>query len=266
MAIAHPGATLLFADVPGTEEIPQFIAEAACQQALAGLRVFIGLQLPRTVQPHIDSFLVSSGTDADRSQLLQDEFWIRPFQDGRSRHAVFELLEYVRDLKARGRQVEVFAYEESGTPPIQSETAMARTVSSWRDRARDGLFLLLTADTHVRFQSNRDAHYPSLAVQLFQTERWLTSLVASHSGGTAWNCEGPEPDKIRCGLHPLNARHYPPAPRRHSRNPRDEVRFIARWPRPSPDGYQGTYYVGTLTPSLPAADKQKNFSRSDAAP
>jgi hypothetical protein len=256
--MGHPGATLLFADVPGTNEVPQFIAEAACQQALTGIRVLIGLQLPRSEQSRIDALLASAGSDQDRARLVEGEFWRRPNQDGRSSKAIVDLIDFVRELKARNRPIEVFAYEEPGVPGPELDAPMARNVLSWREKARDALILVLAPGAHPRLVPNPNG--PTMALRLVQAERWLTSLVASHAGGTAWNCLVPAPNQVQCGLHSMAARLYPPAPRRHPTHPRDEVRFMARWPRTSREGYQGTYYLGALTASPPAIEKPVKLS------
>src|SRR4030088_3230710 len=48
--MAQPAAMLLFVDLPGTEQIPDFISDAACQVAEAGRLVFVALDIPEQEQ------------------------------------------------------------------------------------------------------------------------------------------------------------------------------------------------------------------------
>ena len=251
--LAHPGATLLLADVPGSEQIPDFISDAACHQAESGMGVFIGLEIPGQEQPRLDEFLHSAGTDGDRARLLEGEFWQRPEQDGRSSEAVLQLIDDVRQMIQHGYRVVVFAYDASPDQGADRNAAMAENIAAAREHAPpDALFLVL-AGTARLFTPAGEMREP-LAAHLRRQERWLTSLTPAFEDGSAWTCEGPTSSEIQCGAHPIRGRRGGPS--WASAGPAGaNNRFIAKWPRPS-DGVQGSYYVGALTASPPALDAQ----------
>ncbi len=268
-AVAHPGAMVLFADLLGTEEIPQFAAEAGCQQAVTGIQVFIGLEIPREEQPALEAFMESPGKEDDRARLLEREFWRRAHQDGRSSAAVLELIEYARELKSNGRPVALFAYDESMAQGPERDSAMARNISAWREYAPNALFLVLSGSAHARAGRPRswDDGMP-MAAHLRRSERWLVALTPAYEGGMAWNCQGPGAEKIHCGAHPVYGRY--PLPRHHTYLPGpsdsrpQHQRFVTLWPRPSPDGFQGVFYVGTVTASPPAVEPGKKNPKEQA--
>lgn len=260
--VAHPGALILFADLPGTEEIPQFVGEAACHQAISGIQVVIGLEIPRDEQQALEAFLEGPGKDEDRARLLGRGFWRRANQDGRSSVGTMELLEYARELKANHRPVTAFAYDEPSAQGAERDAAMARNISAWREHHPSALFLVLSGSAHVSMRGPRswEDRMP-MAVHLRKIERWLVTLTPGYEGGWVWSCLGPDSDRINCGVHPVYGRYTPSRPHTYLPGPGDvrpeHDRFVSLWRRPSPDGYQGVYFVGPLSASPPAIESEK---------
>ncbi|HKD39156.1 MAG TPA: hypothetical protein VKB87_02610 [Myxococcaceae bacterium] len=259
--LAHPGGMILLADVPGSEQIPDFISDAACRQAESGMGVFIGLEIPEEEQSRIDEFLHSAGTDGDRARLLESEFWQRPEQDGRSSRAVLQLIDDVRQMIHSGYRVALFAYDASPDQGTDRNAAMAENIEAAREHAPpDALFLVL-AGTARLYTPAGEMREP-LDAHLRRKERWLTSLTAAFEDGSAWTCEGPTSSEIQCGTHAVRGRRGGPS--WASSGGGANHRFVARWPRPSPDGVQGSYYLGALTASPPALDVQVQEPAADA--
>lgn len=258
---------ILFADLPGTEEIPQFVGEAACQQAVSGIQVVIGLEMPRDEQPALEAFLEGPGKDEDRAHLLARAFWRRSQQDGHSSAAVLELIEYARELKANGKPVTLFAYDEPTAQASERDAAMARNISAWRQHATNALFLILSSGAHAHFTPPRSwEDVMPMAVHLRRSEKRLVSLAPAYEGGMAWNCHGPGPEKIQCGAHPVYGTYSPPRrPPSYVPQPSNSAerhqRFVSLWPRPSRDGFQGIFYVGTVTAAPPAIEHGKKGAK-----
>ena len=255
--MARPSSMLLFVDLPGTEQIPDFISDAACQAAEAGLTVFVGLDLPEQEQSRLDEFLHSGGTNEDRQRLLEGEFWRRPQQDGRSSKAMLQLIDDLRQMIHRGYRVAAFGYDAARAQGTDRNAAIAQNIEAARERAPDALFLVLAGNARIR--GDKGEAGASTAVQLRRKERGLTALAMAFDGGTAWTCEGPTPQQIQCGPHLIPR----PAAAPISGAAAARTRFVVRWPRPAPDGLQGSYDVGPVTPSPPVFDQLRPTSRGE---
>src|SRR5580765_7902369 len=57
--LLEPGSILLFGEIHGVQELPSFFGEAVCSTADARLPVEVGLEVPKTEQASIDTFLAS---------------------------------------------------------------------------------------------------------------------------------------------------------------------------------------------------------------
>ncbi len=260
--LAHPGAMLLLADIPGTEQIPDFASDAACRQAESGMSVFVGLEIPEQEQSRLDEFLHSGGAEADRARLLGGNFWRRREQDGRSSKAVLQLVDDIRQMIHQGYRVTAFGYDASRNQGADRNAAMAENIEAWRERAPDGLFLVLEGSGRVGGGTG-SAHQP-LRAHLQRKERWLTSLAVAFEGGTAWTCEGPSPQQIQCAAHAIRGQHPGPFPLART-GPRDpHERFVTKWRERTPDGRQGLYYVGRLTASPPAVIAGTSIEQQNA--
>jgi hypothetical protein len=248
---------LLFVDLPGTEQIPDFISDAACQVAEAGRLVFVALDIPEQEQSRLDEFLHSGGTDKDRQRLLEGEFWRRPQQDGRSSKAVLQLIDDLRQMISRSYRVSAFGYDASLAQGTDRNAAIAGNIEAVRERAPDAVFLVLAGNARIR--GDKGEAGASIATHLRGKERGLTALAMAFDGGTAWTCEGPTPQQIQCGPHLIPR----PASAPISGAGAAHARFVFRWPRPAPDGLQGTYDVGPVSASPPVFDQLGPTSRGE---
>ena len=62
---------LLLGELHGTQEVPRFVAQAACQSASNGLPVTVGLELPVEHQERVAAFVRSAGTPEDLARLME---------------------------------------------------------------------------------------------------------------------------------------------------------------------------------------------------
>ncbi|HME92171.1 MAG TPA: hypothetical protein VKE49_12160, partial [Myxococcaceae bacterium] len=140
-------------------------------------------------------------------------------------------------------------------------------ISAWREHATNAVFLILSAGTNVHFAQPRSSEGAMpIAVQLRRSEKWLVSLAPAYEGGMAWNCQGPGPDKIECGAHPVHGTYSPARPSpsyipQPSNSAPPQQRFVSLWPQPSRDGFNGIFYVGRVTAAPPAAEPGKKTAK-----
>src|SRR2546430_9350177 len=105
-AAVKPGMLVVFGDIHGTAEIPDFVGDAA--RALAKhQRVHVGLEMPVSETKALQAFL--SGDD---QSLLDTPTWTRSYQDGRTSQAVLGLLRKLREARRSGLTIEVFFFDD----------------------------------------------------------------------------------------------------------------------------------------------------------
>jgi hypothetical protein len=71
--------------------------------------VVLALEINTNEQPRFDRYLASHGTDADRAALLAGDHWQERHHDGRDSEAMFDLIEHMREVHARGADVALAA-------------------------------------------------------------------------------------------------------------------------------------------------------------
>ena len=101
---------LVFGEAHGTNEIPELFGDVICQ-ASASRPVVVALEWPQEMmQPFLDAYMASNGSEAARKRFLAAEFWGNPTPDGRTSRAMFNLVERMRVLKASRRAISVRAF------------------------------------------------------------------------------------------------------------------------------------------------------------
>ena len=236
-----PGTLLLLGELHGTSEIPHLVGDLACEASLGNSAVHLGLEIAREEQLRIDSFLASAGDPADKQTLLEGKFWRRPLQDGKSSRAMLDLLDSVRRLKGAGASITVFLFEPS-TPTRDRDAEMAKSILEVRAQAPNDLFLILTGNFHAMKKKTTigTTEVIPMAFHLAQAGARVTSLVSVYPPGTAWVCLGPGIEA--CGSHPMSGK------------ARGDARFI-ELTRDDERGYDGIFYVPSLTASPPATPR-----------
>jgi len=251
-ALLQPGAVLVFGDPFGTNEVPAFLEVAACHAAQAGHGILLALEIPAPEQPLLDAFLVSGGTPADRAALLGGRFWNRPYQDGRSSRAVYELVDRVRALRSQA-PARVVGIDQPALQGSERDAFMAGKVLQAREQAPGSVTFVLTGNAHARTVKGApwDAEFLPLGWHLEKAVgKRLLSLDASFSRGQAWVCNLlPEPV---CGPREM------PRPR-HTlgtlwRNAvmAGDVPRVERFGARTGEGFDGIFFVGAISASGPA--------------
>ena len=119
------GLAVLIGEQLGSREAPLVVGDLVCQAAEEGMAVALGLSIPRDEQARIDRYLSSPGGPTDQDALLEGHFWRRPYQDGRSSRAVFDLIDRVRAMREVGLQVSLVAYDTDEARASERDAALA---------------------------------------------------------------------------------------------------------------------------------------------
>lgn len=226
----------LVGELHGTNESPAFVAALACHILTSGHTLTMALEIPRTEQDRIRSYLLSNGSTADRAAMLKGEFWATDKADGRSSAAMVNLIErlrYLRSLKLPLIDVvtiDVAAGEDSADRDRLMSQAFERITKTPSDYV-----VGLVGNYHAKKTDGApwDPRTRFMAGYLPASD--LTSLDVGYAGGAAWICI-PE-----CGVSEMGSSSQTIAKG-------FSLRFVAK------DGgaYDGVYDVGRLSPSLPA--------------
>ncbi|MCP3978065.1 MAG: hypothetical protein GY716_01870, partial [bacterium] len=237
--LLQPGRVLLLGEIHGTGESPAFVADVACHAASRKLPVVVGLELSSVEQKRVDRFLDSAGTPEDREQLVAGPTWQRGYQDGRNSHAMVELIDALRLLRAAGAAVDVSLFDASGAGGGQArDRAMGHNLARVAQRATKALTVALAGNLHSRTTKGRarNVDYEPLGYVLAKSidaER-VVALDVAHGGGAAWICSQ------ECGVVEFGEKG-------DAKSWVIEIGDATRTP-----GHHGRYHVGRLSASRPA--------------
>ncbi|MCP3103100.1 hypothetical protein LZ198_29900 [Myxococcus sp. K15C18031901] len=240
-----PGATMLLGEMHGTQEVPRFIAQLACQAAVAGTPVTVGLELPLENQARVDTFIDSAGAEEDWLKLMDAPFWRSPFPDGRGSEAVAKMLEQLRQLRSEGLDVDVFVFDHPKANGQQREDAMASTVALQVDNSSNRFHVVLSGNIHSRSRKGLpwDKNFRPMGLLLREKLGKVTSLDMAYDSGTAWICavdsKGVK-DRLDCGVRDAKGKDN------------GDRFFVHTWDGLNADGYHGVFYVGPVNASAPA--------------
>jgi hypothetical protein len=112
--LLRKGQILLLGEMHGTNEIPEFVADATCRGLRAGYPVTVALEIPTEEEPRVAAYLASGGKAGDQAALLTGPFWRETFQDGRRSKGMLALLDHLRSLRQEGRRLRVKLLDRRG--------------------------------------------------------------------------------------------------------------------------------------------------------
>lgn len=246
-ALLKPGQALLIGEQLGTREAPAVVGDMVCQASAAGLSVVLGLSIPRSEQERLNRYLASPGAPADQDELLRGLFWRRPYQDGRSSHAIMDLIDRVRSLRNYGLFITLVAYDTEEAIGSQRDALLAKVWEERRKTHPDELFVILAGNTHTRTVQGTqwDPDFVPMAKRLTNSSPSLLALDLSYAQGKRWGCDLNRDGKLVCtvvGATPGERVAAAPG----------QTPYVKLFTQRSDEGYHGLLYVGTLSPSLPA--------------
>ncbi len=245
---AKKGEVLLLGEMHGTQEVPRFLAQAACQAMVAGTPVTVGLELPLENQTRVDAFLESAGAEEDWLKLMEAPFWRSPYPDGRSSEAVANMLEQLRQLRSRGLDLEAFVFDHPKAQGQEREKAMAATVKHQVESAPERFYVVLSGNIHARTKQGLpwDTKYQPMGYLLKDELDEVVALDMAYNSGSAWICavdtKGVK-DRLDCGIRDAKGKDN------------GDRFFVHRWDGSNDAGYNGVFYVGPVNASAPAVHK-----------
>ena len=248
--LLRPGLTLLVGEQLGTRETPAVVGDMVCEAAARGLRVALGVSIPREEQARLEAYLSSPGAPADQDELLRGDFWRKPHQDGRGSRAMMDLVDRVRSLRASGLPVSLVAFGVETATGSARDMEMADTLLVRRQKQREEVLFVLAGNVHMRPRQGVewDEHFTPMAWHLARADKKLVALDLSYAPGSRWGCDLERGGQLRCGL--MGATPHPRVAALPGMDP--SIRLLENR---TEEGFHGLLYVGALSPSLPAASQ-----------
>jgi hypothetical protein len=240
--VVRPGNVVLLGELHGTQQVPHFVSQSACQALLQGIPVTVGLELPEMNQERLQTFLRSAGGPEDWAKLMESPFWRSPYPDGRNSEAVVWLIESLRKLRGQGLEVEVFAFDHPALEGEAREEAMAKTVLEAAGKGSKRAVLVLSGNLHPRQVKGLpwSPDYRPMGLRVAERLPKVFSLDIAYKSGTAWICAVDGQQKLDCGVKPARGQDN------------GERYFVHLFDGRSGQGYHGIFYVGAVSASLPA--------------
>lgn len=181
---------VIVGEMHGTNETPDAFANLVCLAAKARGPVTVAIEYPADMQPVLDAWLASDGSDAARAALLAGPFWRKPMQDGRTSIAFLRMLDRLRLMHLAGTVLSVRGFDApwDGSDKRDRNAAMADRLTKIADTV-PGLTLVLVGNYHAiirEIPSPRGAVHP--AASLLPADKRVAVDVAG-AGGSMWNCQ-----------------------------------------------------------------------------
>jgi hypothetical protein len=253
--VLQPGLVMLIGEQLGSREAPMVVGDLVCQAAESGLHVTLALSITREEQPRIDRYLASAGTPVDQDALLEGHFWRRPYQDGRSSRAVFDLIDRVRAMRELGLRVSLVAYDTEEVRASERDARLAEALLQRHAARPDEVLIVLAGNTHVRTVTGIawDPDFVPMGYHLKSLPS-LRVLELGFAQGKRWGCGLDHRSRLDCRV-------VLAAPDTRVADHPALSPYLRFYPSPTEEGYQGLLFVGPLTASLPAVDALEKVQR-----
>jgi hypothetical protein len=198
---------VLLGEMHGTREIPALVGDLIERESRAGGPLVLALEITTRDQPVVDRYLASAGARADRAALLAGAQWTEPHHDGRDSQAMAGLIERVRLLRARGRDVSIVLFDPAAA--ADRNRGMATILRATALAAPQARLRVLTGNVHAMtdrpawdmFDESGRRIEPPMTAGRHLADLHPFSIDIEALGGTAWTCQAG-----RCGAHAYRAK------------------------------------------------------------
>lgn len=243
------GNTLLLGDQLGTKQAPAAFATLVCTALHHHLEVIAALNLPATQQAALNAYLSTDGGKNARAALIRGSFWNGLYPDGTSSVAMLDLIDQLRRWRQAGAPITVLAID-APTPGNPREAAMAARIEQQQLKHPNAFSLVLAGNAHVTRHAGAqwDTGLLPLGYRLSSMHPGeVLALDLAFDPGLHWACHLEGKNHLVCGAMAVSPG------LQNTENLPVPVRLVRKFSTTSEYGYDGTWYVGRLTASPPAA-------------
>lgn len=257
------GKILILGELHGTAESSAAVGEFVCSVATEG-PVLVAIEWSVSREKELmDAWALPQ--EAFSEALLAIEEW-RVRKDGWSSVATYNFLMRIHGLKDAGADIDIFPFSGFRNPEEREQFADLRISEQFEALGAKNLgeaaarrpyrhVVTLVGDAHAskRLLNFESPPYRAMAMILAETEN-VVSLDLRHSGGAAWNCvlkpgakfePGKQitPEDEECSAHELRGH--------EGYEGRPEMALWSDDGPPPVEGFDGYYFVGTISASPP---------------
>ena len=184
---------LVFGEVHGTKESPEFIGDVVCHIIASGQSVTLAIEFSNTDYLDVQKYLDSESSSAE-SELLTQPYWIGGNQDGKRSLAMFDLFKDVKSYRAKTKKVDVIGFdidheefEKIHRQPMRyiedfREKTMANDLLTYANANPERRIVVLTGNLHSG--RSKDESRPKM-VDHIGREKYLSFDMRGPSG-TVW--------------------------------------------------------------------------------
>lgn len=255
---------IVFGELHGTAEAPEFVSDLVCALAAKGERVLLAMEINSPHDPALQEAWASAPQDF--RQALQSGGWERR-NDGVGSDAMLEMVVRAHSLKSQGAPISVVAFNGARDDAQRArfahfpgqgphEAAQAENIALAAEAGEFDRVIVLVGNLHAMRSevSTGGTTFEPMALKLEQYGS-VIGLKMLQAPGTSWSCrlqpgfkfvagEPLPPDAIQCAEHPSGAT-----------GEFDREPFIALPDADSEEavaGFDGFFWVGPITASPPA--------------
>lgn len=198
-----PGHVMLVPDLEGSVQAPEMVRRVACGVLALGRPLTLALDIDSVEQAALNAWLESPD---DESALLKLPFFRRQWQDGRSSHAMLELLTQVKTWRQHHRPITVLAIDW-GMPGNPRMAMMAHRLVDHRAQHPDRVLVVFVSNTAARLTlgTSWDDDLQPLGYRLTAAGLPVTAFDVAFNTGVRWTCRLFSKGRLRCGawvIHP----------------------------------------------------------------
>jgi hypothetical protein len=234
---------IMIGETHGTRELPQVPLSVIRSLRRQGKSVALGLEIPRSAQPDIDRFLKSGNME----ELKRSKFFSEDVRDGRNSEAMARLLSTLRKTP----EVKVICFDIDLAASAQArDSAMARHLYNEFTQSKMDALVVYAGSVHSANEVGVpwDPEFRPMGYEFSHHvgARVLSSEVFAirlrYMNISAWVGMG-DPEVI------YRTFHFPPQMTAYSRAAPFQKYFLKE--PIGHEGYQGTFYIETVTASEP---------------
>jgi hypothetical protein len=257
---------VIFGELHGTKESPQFIAKLASGLANQGKRILVAVELSANTDLNVQK--AWAGSPADFAATLTATGWAGR-NDGVTSAAMLDMLTQLHLEKSHGASIAITAFngarDDAQSERLNSNTdagheaTQAENIVQAANRGQYDYVLILVGNAHAMKKeiTFTGSPYKPMAMHLERVGKTI-SLAMDYGSGTAWNCQLPAGFQVPAGQAvtwdmPSCANH----PTSSNAEPRNGPQIVlgAKLRYAEARAFDGIYWVGPITGSVPALPK-----------
>lgn len=186
---SRPIRFLVVGERHGTVQTPRLFGDLVCDVARTGpVNVFLELQSSSTAA--LQTYVSSNGSPEARRAFLGEQIWDPRFADGRNSQAMFDLVDALRRMKARGLDLAVYATQPDDLtlePQFYDELARADLWAKLAAARPKALNMIFVGTAHAALKDNDDLGFLPAAAHLRPQD--VLAVGPADEGGAAWELD-----------------------------------------------------------------------------